>query len=278
MSTRLHSALAFALAIPLVASACKPEEDAEPMTLAEAAEALGEMGADAQAQSVAAGTIEITTSFTIGQAVEAAAQEIKSFINSQLPCAEVTLSAATLSVAYGALPGNCTYRGHTYSGTHTIHVAKNDTGDVVVEHTWASVSNGVVEVSGDATVTWSLDEPSRHVVHELTWTRLYDGKSGTGTGDRLQKPLPEGLDVGISEDGARSWTGDAGLWQLAINDIEARWQDPIPQAGYYVLVTPKGKSARLEFSRVDEDSIQAKLSSGEKSFTFVVNKSGAVEP
>jgi hypothetical protein len=277
MNVRLNRSLLVAIALPLVVVACKPKDDSEPMTLGEAVEALGEMGADAQAQAVAAGTIEITTSFTIGQAATQAAQEIKSFINSQLPCAEVTLANATLSVEYGALPGNCTYRGHTYSGTHTIHVAKNDTGDVLVEHTWASVSNGIVEVSGDATVTWSLDDPSRHVVHELAWTRLADGKSGTGTGDRLQKPLPEGLDVGLSEDGARSWTGDKGLWQLAIDGIEMRWQDPIPQAGYYVLVTPKGRSARLEFSRIDEDSIQAKLLAGEKTFTFVVNKAGAIE-
>ncbi len=271
-----RSLVALALVLPLAVSGCKKDEQ-EDMTLGEAVEALGEMSLDAQAQSVASGSIEITTSFTIGQAVENAAQEIKDFVVSQLPCAEVTLADATLTIEYGALPGSCTYRGHTYSGTQTVHVEKNDMGDVVVDHTWSNLSNGVVEVTGVATVTWSFDDPSRHVVHELTWTRLSDGRTGTGTGDRLQKPLPEGLDTGISVDGSRTWTGEKGAWDLAINHVEMRWIDPIPQAGSYVLVTPKDKTASLTFSRIDEDSIEAVFKAGSKTFTFVVNKAGQIE-
>ena len=56
--------------------------------------------------------------------MEQAAQELQDFIASQLPCAEITREQNTLVVAYGAHPGNCTYRGQTYSGTHAITVER----------------------------------------------------------------------------------------------------------------------------------------------------------
>ena len=70
--------------------------------------------------------------------------------------------------------------GHTYSGAHAITVSADDAAQVLVEHVWTDLSNGKVTVSGNATVTWTLqDELSRHVVHELTWTRISDGLTGT---------------------------------------------------------------------------------------------------
>ena len=63
---------------------------------------------------------------------------------------EIVLEDNTLTVEYGARPGNCVYRGHEYSGTHSITVARNDEGDVEVEHEWVELSNGVVSVSGNA--------------------------------------------------------------------------------------------------------------------------------
>jgi hypothetical protein len=247
------------------------------MTAAEAGEALEEIGIEAQATRLTNGTIELSTNFTIGDAVEAAATELQAFVETQLPCAEVTLKSNTLTVEYGAKPGNCTYKGQTYSGKHSITVSKVGKGEVVVEHTWDELKNQTVSVSGTATVTWNFEDPSRHVVHELTWTRLSDGRQGVGSGDFVQQPLYGGLAEGIYVDGERSWEGKSGEWDLSINDIEMRWADPIPQAGSYTLVSPKGKQAHLEFIRVDEDSIKAVLSSGDKDFTFIVNKTGAIE-
>ncbi|MBK8255173.1 MAG: hypothetical protein IPK82_21240 [Polyangiaceae bacterium] len=250
---------------------------ADGMTAAEAGKALEEIAIEAQASALTNGTIEISTNFTIGDAVEAAAEELKTFVESQLPCAEIVLQANTLTVEYGAKPGNCTYKGQTYSGIHSITVTKNNEGEVVVDHVWKNRKNQTVGVTGTATVTWNLKDPSRHVVHELNWTRLSDGRTGKGTGDELQKPLSGGLIEGFSVDGERGWEGEEGDWELAINNVEVRWQDPIPQAGSYEVVAPNGKTATLSFTRVDEDSIEAKFVTGKNEWVFVVNKLGMIE-
>lgn len=251
-------------------------ENTEPLTAGEARLALEESAAADQAMKVTGGTIEIATDFTIGGAAEVAAMELAAFYESQLPCAAIAIDGATLTVTYGA-DGACLHRGQAYSGTHTITVTRNDESDVVVEHAWDRLSNGVVQVTGTAEVTWSLDDPSRRVVHDLDWRVLASGREGTGTGDRLQRPLSEGIAVGFSVDGERTWTGEGGAWHLDIDRVEMRWVDPIPQAGRYDLTTPENKSIELSFERLDEDTIRATLSSGERSFDLDVTSAGAID-
>lgn len=249
---------------------CKKDQQQESLTVSEASQALEEAEVSGEAANVTSGTIEIATSFTIGQAVENAAQEIRDFVNTQLPCAEVVLTGATLSVEYGKLPGNCSYKGLTYSGKHSVTVNRNEMGNVEVAHEWTDISNGRVKVSGTATVTWSAAEKSRHVVHELNWTRLKDGLSATGSGDRTQTVLEGGLVEGIQIDGSRSWKSAKGQWDLAINGVEIRWIDPVPQAGMYTLSTPDGKALTMTFTRVDDATIKVSVKNGEKSFDFDV--------
>lgn len=277
----VRTCLALALLPTLALTACRIKDDGstqnEPMTTAEARDALEEASASSEASNVMSSSIEITTDFTIGGAVEKAAGEIKSFVESQLPCAEITLENATLTVEYGAKPGNCTYKGHTFSGKHIVSVSKNDNDDVLVEHTWENLSNGKVSVSGMADVTWSFTNATRHVVHEVTWTRLSDGRTGVGSGDRMQKSLEGGITEGFQEDGSRQWKGQAGQWDLAIEGVQMRWIDPVPQAGKYTLATPKNKVLTLSFARVDEDTIQVTIANGTKQFQFNVSKAGGVQ-
>ena len=273
LSLRPVALAAFAACVPAFLTGCP----ADGMTAAEAGEALEEVGIEAQATQLTNGAIEISTHFTIGQAVEAAAKELGTFIETQLPCAEITLKSNVLTVEYGAKPGTCTYRGQTYSGRHTVAVAKNEEGEIVVEHAWDKMKNQTVSVTGSATVVWNLKDPSRHVTHELTWTRLSDGRTGVGSGDVVQRPLAGGLKEGISVDGERGWEGKSGDWDLAVKHVEMRWIDPIPQAGSYELAAPNGKTATLSFERVDADSIQATFVTGKNEWVFVVNKWGAIE-
>jgi hypothetical protein len=273
LSLRPYAFAAVAACVPAFLTGCP----ADGMTAQEAGQALEEIGIEAQATQLANGTIEISTNFTIGKAVEAAADELRTFIETQLPCAEITLKSNVLTVEYGAKGGNCTYRGQTYSGTHTIAVTKNEEGEIVVDHAWDHMKNQTVSVTGTAKVVWSFKDPSRHVVHELEWTRLSDGRKGVGTGDELQKPLSGGLAEGFSVDGERGWEGQSGDWDLAINHVEMRWVDPIPQAGSYELTAPNGKTASLLFERVDEDSIRATFVTGKNEWVFVVNKWGLIE-
>lgn len=244
------------------------------LTAEEAQETLDEVKLSSQTEALVTNGVEITTNFTIGQGAQRAAEELRDFIRGQLPCAEVSLSGNTLTVTYGAHAGNCTYRGHTFSGSHSITVTSNEPGVVQVDHVWTDFSNGVVKVSGNATVTWSAQDRSRHVIHTLTWTRLRDGRTGQGTGDRLQQALPEGIVVGFQVDGERAWTGQRGEWNLDIVGVQMRWQDPVPQAGRYQLQTPFGKDVTVTFERVDDDTIQVTISGPRRSFSFNVNRAG----
>jgi hypothetical protein len=259
-----------ALVVVSVFTGCVKKKNDDGLTYAQAREALDEAQLATEAATLLDGTVEISTNFTIGQAVEAAAAELRSFVASQLPCAEVTLSAATLEVEYGKKPGNCRFKGQTYSGTHAITVARNDQGNVQVDHTWTNLTNGKVSVSGTAEVTWNFTARSRTVVHTLTWTRVSDGRTATGSGDRTQTVLEGGLLEGIKIDGTREWSGDAGSWDLAISGVEMRWVDPVPQSGSYVLRTPAGRSATLSFARKDASVITVSVESGDKQFSFDV--------
>lgn len=254
----------------------EPGGEDKPLTAIEALQALDETSMEAQASVLTSGTIELATSFTIGGAVEQAADELRGFIASQLPCAELTLVKNKLSVEYGAKPGNCTFRGQTYSGTHEVTVSHNEAGDVEVDHAWTELQNQRLSVTGTAHVTWSLANKSRRVEYALTWRRLVDGRTGTGTGDVTQTALDGSVLDGIRVDGDRSWEGQRGRWDLAVNEIELRWADPVPQAGSYVLATPSSKVLTMTFSRVDEDTIEVSVTGGRDPLTFNVSKLGAI--
>src|SRR6187397_146199 len=122
------------LAVSTLAGCPRPRDEA--FTRGEAQEALEEAQGSAESENLMVASVEISTSFTIGGAVENAATELRSFIASQLPCAEVTLEGATLTVEYGVNPGNCTYRGHEFSGTTVVSVEANSLSDVRVHHEW----------------------------------------------------------------------------------------------------------------------------------------------
>jgi hypothetical protein len=51
-----------------------------------------------------------------------------------------------------------------------------------------------------------------------------------------------------------------------------RWDDPVPQAGSYTLVTPDDKTLSLSFSRVDTDTIGVTVEGPKRSFSFDVSK------
>jgi hypothetical protein len=266
--------LVFALFVPALLTAC-PRDREEPLTLDEATQALQESTAASEAEGLTSSSVDIGTNFTIGQGVANAGAELKAFIQAQLPCAEVTLDAATLTVEYGNLAGNCSYRGRTFSGTTMVTVSKNDAGQVIVDHEWIDLSNGLVSVSGTAEVTWDAQAKTRHVVHDTTWTHLQSGRTAHGSGDRVQAALGGDIGQGIQVDGNRSWDGQRGSYELAIDGVQMRWSDPVPQAGSYTLTTPFDKTVSLGFGRVDEDTIRVTVTGPKKrSFSFTVSKLG----
>jgi hypothetical protein len=262
----------FALALPLVLVACNQSA----LTRDEAFAALEESSLESQASAMTSGPVEISTNFTIGSALEKAADELRGFLVAEIPCAKITIEGSTITTEWGAAGGTCTYKGLTYSGTSSVTIRKTDPKTLQVDHTFSHLSNGKVKVSGTANVTWSGAEHSRHVVHELTWTRLSDNRTGTGSGDRTQTLLypSQGLMGGIRIDGNRHWSGRSGEWDLAITGVEVRLQDPCPQAGKYTLTTPSDKTISLSFARKNDEVIRVTLAGPKREFSFDVRQTG----
>ena len=258
--------------LPFVLPACKEEE----LSRGEAQTAASEAALESEAASVVSTPIEISTNFTIGKALKDAATELKGFLATQLPCATVTVADNTITTVWGTTAG-CNYKGVTLTGTSKVTIAKNDDGSVQVDHAWTDLSNGRVKVTGTANVTWSRADASRHVKHDLTWTRLADGRTGHGTGDRTQRLLDpsKGVAGGIGIDGNRTWTSNSKKWDLAITGIELRLTDPVPYDGKYTVTNPDGKMLTIEFSRRSETEIVVEVGNGKKSFSFVVRSTSA---
>lgn len=264
------------LVLPLLVLTGCPREKEEALTAGEAKEALEQARDAGQAEGLTSASVDISTNFTIGQALKDSAAELGAFIGSQLPCADVTLEGAKLTVVYGARAGNCTYRGHEFSGTHEISIERNDDASVEVHHEWIGFSNGVIELDGSADVTWNFADETRRVQHESHWKHLASGRIGTGAGDRVQSVLAGGLAEGIQVDGARSWEGERGHWDLAIDSVQMRWTDPVPQSGSYTLTTPFQKSVRMSFERVDDATIRVIVAGPKRDFSFTVSKLGGI--
>lgn len=254
-----RTALCFVPAL-IALTGCLRQPDGEGLTASEAVQAKEELEVASTSQAMVTKTVEVTTSFTIGQAAQNAAQELQSFMQSQWACADTQISGNSVTIQYG-MHGSCPFNGYqSITGTQRITITKNDAADVVVDHQWTKLSNGVVQLDGTAHVTWNLADPSRHVQHDLTWTHLASGRTGHGTGDRIQKPLNNDLRVGFTESGERTWDGARGHWHLLIDHLEMRWQDPLPQAGTLTLDTPFDKTVTATFSRVDANTIHVELS------------------
>ena len=238
-------------------------------------EALDEVVLEGQGQAVENEIVEITTDFTIGEGVAQAAAALRDAIASQIPCSTVTVADDTLTLDFGGLEDECVYNGHTFAGVVIVtirHDAASDT--LTVDHTYEDLSNGVVTLNGSKVVDWS--DQTRHVVTDLEVERA--GKTARTSSDRTQTLLdPDaGLAGGIEINGERRWDNDRGAWELAIDGVELRWIDPVPQAGSYTLKTPRGKTAVLGFARVDDDTIAVTLSGGRKDRIFHVTRSGVV--
>lgn len=237
----------------------------------EAREALEEAQLYSEATSLIGNTVDLSENFSIGEAVNASAQNLRDFYASQMPCARVESEDNTVTVEYGAEGDDCEHRGMTFTGVHRVTVELNEENQVEVHHEWTKLENGKIEVSGTADVTWSGGEdPSRRIVHNLSWKRLDDGRGAQGRGDRVQQPLRGDITEGITVSGDAVWEGESGNYDLRISDVEMRWVDPVPEHGKYVLDTPFDESVTLEFNRSSERTIDVAVKSGSRRFEFEV--------
>ena len=245
------------------------------LTWEEAKAALEEGASAGRVETFTGGVVEISTGFTLGQAAEDAAEELRGFLESQVPCSTVTRSGFTVTMDFGTLDDQCTWNGRTYAGVTRMTLRSVEDGQAVVEHEWVGMTDGLITLDGGAEVTWDGVARTRQVVHEVRWTDE-TGAVREGSGDRIQRLLDEdqGLQGGIQVDGERSWTGPTGDYLLDIAAVEMRPQDPVPQEGEYQLTIPSGKTATLAFHRLDADTIEVVLSGGRQDHVWHITSQG----
>jgi hypothetical protein len=245
--------------------------DSERFTAEEFRAAVDEVVLTGDAVAVQDGIVEITTSFTLAQGLDAVVQEVVVFLESQAPCSTVdTSSPGTLVIDFGALEDQCTYRGNTYAGVVTVSF-EVEPGKVVVTHDYAQLTNGRVTLDGGAVVTWA--DASRHVVTDFSVSG--SDRSVEIDSDRTQT-LVGALGDGIRVNGERNWHGSRGSWHLDIDGVEMRGRDPVPQDGTYTLTNPDGKEMSLAFDRVDDDTIAVMIAGGRRERTFHVTSAAEV--
>lgn len=248
--------------------------DSAPASRTEMREAVVEVAEVGQGMGAQDDVIELTTSFTLGRGVQAAAEEIRDFVQSQVPCSTVTVEPGSVSIDFGDLADSCVYRGRTYAGVVTVAIELPGDG-ARVTHTYEGLTGGRVTLDGTAVIDWS--DATRHVVTDMTFT-THDA-TVTVQSDRTQSfRRCEGVDaVCTSVEGERHWQSPRGEWDMTIEGVEARSIDPVPEAGTYTVINPAGRELELRFSRVDDDTIAVEVEGGRRPVSFEVTASGQVE-
>jgi len=235
--------------------------DSGQMTKLQALDALQRSSESSRGETATSEPIEVSTDFTIGEGLAAAAEELAAWWDSQAPCTEVSTVGTVTTLDFGDLSDNCTYNGHTYAGLVDIEVQLNSLTQAEVHHGWTGFTNGDVTVDGGALVTWDWDDTlTRSVQTEHTWTDNAEGDTVDVVGAHTFGLLdPAGVDVwqGMSLEGERTWTDDSGDWVLDMSEVEFRLQDPVPQAGVWTLTSPEDKELVLTFARLDAATIEA---------------------
>lgn len=269
--TNMHTTVWASSLVTLVvgASGCFTPEASR----AEMRDALLEVAIQGQGMGVESEILELTTSFTIGQGVEAALDELRAFVASQVPCSTVVVEPGRLTIDFGDLSDACVYRGRTYAGVITVELAAQGES-VLVSHTYEGVTEGVVTLDGTADVTWT--GATRNVVTDLTFTT--EERTISVQADRTQVfSACEGVEaVCVALEGHRTWNGPEGTWDMTIEDVSIRSIDPVPEAGSYTVMTPDDKEIVMSFERQTEDTIRVTLSSGRRELVFDVTRAGEI--
>lgn len=244
------------------------------LTLEEVQAAIDAVVVMGQARQAVDDVVEISTSFTIGDGVEAYVEQVRLFLESQAPCTTVEASPGELVVDFGGLADACSYRGRTYGG-QVVYSFEVQGDDVIVTHDYRAFTNGDVTLDGAAEVTWGGQ--ARRV--ETDFTIVGDRATIDTQADRTMVWIDEslGLAGGIRIDGTQDWQGPLGDWTMSIDGVEVRAQDPVPQSGRFELVTPRDVLATLSFSRLDDDTIEMVFEGPRNRRAYHVTSLGQVE-
>lgn len=274
--SRLRDSLAGAILMTIlsVISGCSEYSN---LSYSEALEAVHAVILSGEGEGLFTEVVEVSSNFSLGIPIEDAVPELAAYFETAAPCAGVSVEGATITVDFGSFESNCALNEHAYGGVVAMEITSTLDNAVQVLHTWTALTNGAITLNGTGDVTWAGAGPghTRHVVHQISWTRA-DGSAVNGTGDRLQalQLASEGLDGGVVISGARDWTYGDDPWHAGINDIEIIGVDPVPEDGSYNLTMPSNQVFNVSFERNDDDTIRIIVHGNIQSYPFDVTRTG----
>jgi hypothetical protein len=260
----LLTVLPFAIAL----NGCSNEEK---LTADEAEESLLHLMPASAAENLTDAAVDLSLQFAPGDSPEKATFKLMNGIGADLPCAQVSVDGLTLTVEYGVNPGNCEYRRHTFSGTSSMTVRENESGETVLDQVWTGLSDGVVRLDGTVTVNPNYASSMRHVVHDLVWEVLATGRTSKGVGERRQW---SSIDGSTSSSGTQRWSDDSGTWQLDMYSARKSRFASLPEFGGYWLTSPSNREVGIGFSRLDAGTIVVTVERGELQFHFTARELG----
>lgn len=247
------------------------------LSYSEALEAVDAVILSGEGEGLISEVVEVSTNFSLGIPIEEAAPELVAYLQTEVPCATVSQAGPTITMDFGSIESNCTLNEHAYGGVLTIEITSTLDNAVQALHTWTGLTNGMITIDGSGDVTWAGAGAghTRHVVHQVSWTRA-DGSTVDATGDRLQalQVASEGLAGGVVVSGVRDWTYSGDPWHVSINDIEIIGFDPVPEYGSYNLTMPSNQEFNVSFERNDDDTIRITVHGNIQSYSFDVTRSG----
>jgi hypothetical protein len=232
-----------------------------------------------QVNALEHGVIEITTTFSIGAGIAEIRQHIAEVVATCAQASVVQGQGDTLVLDFGPANAPCNYQGRNYAGKVELSVQRT-AERISVRHEYLDLTNGTVTINGVKTVDWSESasgEVVRHVVSTIGW----DGPRGH-VDHRSERTLTfhewhGGPTQTLRIDGESDWQRGDDAWHMAMDQVEFRLIDPVPQAGSVTLINPADKEATLTFVRLDENTIEVQMSGGRRGDrTFHVTSAGTV--
>lgn len=253
--------------------ACGTDDDF--LTTEEVDAAIDSVVLIGQARQAIDDATAMSTAFTVGDGLAAAVDAVRTFVESEAPCANVDAgTAGQLTIDFGTVADACTYRGRQYAGGLVVGLEAAG-GGIAITHTYTNFSNGVVTIDGEADVAWNGGARAITAQYELDGTTR--DLSVTENRTSLYRNESMGPAGGIEIEGERSWTGSLGSWEMQIENVEVRPVDPVPYAGRYSLVTPRDLPASMDFSRVDDTTIEMVFTGPKNQYTYRIDADGNVE-
>jgi hypothetical protein len=269
------------LALLLVSSqwlGCADEDsgvESEPLPMAEIESIWGEVSAPWRAQRRVVDVVEMGTNFTIEETGQATAASLNSAFRDMFDCAQGRWGNFNVSLNFNVEASGCEYRGVVWRGDVSFSFLEVEDDFVYMRHLYDLSDSGVVfEGSSTVSITPGGD------------TQTYDSELEVGETPIMVESSYEQVRLGTQDapsdfelDGQSGWETEESGWQLFAENLVLAPEFEVPMAGVLRLVEDGGGTlteVSVEFSPVDETTVEAVWSDGSRTSTVRMTADGDI--